>query len=79
MSVQSIIILRSKYSLAEAKHLITRNGFSVTYGNKNVDVTAHYYRFRQAAPLTAKKRKEGWYYTTHVLQPGVKAIIMRKR
>jgi len=45
--VQSVILGREHFkNLVEAKHWLVKNG----YKDKGVDVTPHYYRFRQINP-----------------------------
>lgn len=63
--VQTVLVPRSRFSLAEAKAWVRHAGFTVS----KVDTTANYYRFRQHAP--------GGYarFATKSVRDGVKLVI----
>jgi hypothetical protein len=46
-TVQSVLVPRSKYTLAEAKRWVRQHGYKIS---KPPDVTEKYYRFRQTDP-----------------------------
>jgi len=76
MTIQSILFPKKRYSVKEAKQYLKDHGYKTNYNGKKYDETEHYYRFRQAKPLSKKKQKEGWRYTVRVVKGGVKYIIM---
>lgn len=68
--LQSVLLPKSKYSLEEAKRWINSNGYHVNYRNKKIDITEHYYRFRQAKP---EKNSIVRYYTK-IAKGGIKFV-----
>lgn len=66
--VQSVIISKDHYTLAEAKKWIKIHGYKEEFKGKKVHETDKYYRFRQADP------KPGNYITKQANE-GVKLVI----
>jgi hypothetical protein len=62
--IQTILVPRSRFSLSEATHWIMEHKFHAV----KVDVTEHFYRFRQHDPLGS-----GRYYT-HTLKNGIEMV-----
>ena len=71
--IQSIILERSHFSFAEALDFIERNGFKSSFYGKPVDITDHFYRFRQRKP------QPNYRYITKDIKPGVRFIIYFKK
>lgn len=50
MTIQSIIIPKSKFSLNQANKWIKDHNYKLKYKNKGVDITGNTYRYRQQSP-----------------------------
>lgn len=68
--VQSILIPKS-WGLPLARAWIKSHGYRLKWRNKSVDITKHYYRFRQADPL---RGRIGIQYFTESLPNGIRII-----
>lgn len=68
--IQSVLIPKDKYTLAEARKWIADNHFKLSFYKKQVDITDKYYRYRQLAPSRFVKDK----YITIDFKDGVKLI-----
>jgi hypothetical protein len=54
--VQSVLVPRSRYTLAQAKAWVKDHGYIVNYpGKTGPHTTADYYRFRQHPPSSSAK------------------------
>lgn len=49
-TVQSVIIPRDKFSLAQAKAWIVENDYKTSFRGKGVDIKPNFWRFRQTPP-----------------------------
>jgi len=55
MSIQSILFNKNIWSLDEALKWLVYHNYKTHFGNKQVDITDNYYRFRQEEPDKSKK------------------------
>ena len=65
MVVQSVLLDKDYYTLAQAKKQIHEMGFALL----KVDITDRYYRFRQVNPSKNKRKR------TVTIKPGLKLIV----
>lgn len=72
MSVQSVLLDKSHFSLSEANNWIKRNGYKIKFGNKSVHETKNKYRYRQLAPLP------GVRYRIKKISPGIEFVMEYK-
>lgn len=68
--IQSVLIPRDKYTLAQAVNWIQSNGYKVHFGKKPPDITVDFYRFRQKRPNPLLK------YHTIKTAGGIEFIVM---
>lgn len=76
--VQSVIFAKDSWSLKEAKKWLKDKGYTKDFKGKGVDETGQSYRFRQAKPLSKKKKHEGYHYTTMHPKEGVSFVMINK-
>jgi len=69
--VQTILIPRDRFSLPEAYRWIEEHGYTKDYYGKGVDVTTHFFRFRQ------KKPNHNADYYTETLPNGIEIVIYK--
>ena len=69
--IQSILIPKAHYSLAEAKKWLMKQGLKTHFGPKEVHITDEYYRFRQEEPRRDRKYKTLHFPST----PDIKMIV----
>ena len=67
MEVQSVLFLRSLYTIASARKWLKKNGYIY---NKKVDISTNYFRFRQKSPVDKKK------YRILKIKTGIKIVLM---
>ena len=66
--LQTILIPRNKFTLAEAKQWIKDHGHKLTFYGKPFHKTTHYYRFKQNYPNASLS------YRTKTFKNGIKFV-----